>query len=190
MLSSAPNPSALFCRTNSTDQLAPRGKRAGAAPRTKKPADGRARVNTLIEKETRIREGAKNMLRAIPKTDKSADQRSMIKVQLCQTNANIEELRAALQHINADPRSAMQRGGRAGEQLQLPANPFSVIALPLKEAGDADIARAFSAFCELHYHEETGKYAAELADITASRLVMRNATLSLEGRDAILSVGD
>ena len=194
MLSNAPNPSALLCRTNSTDQLAARGKRVGAAPRGNnqaannqaKPTE-RSRVNALIAKEMRIREGAKNMLRAIPKTSSSVEQRALIKVQLCQTNANISELHLVLQGINSNLRSNMQLRGHDGEQLTMPSNPFSVIALPLKEGLDTDLAGSFTAFVELHYHEEKGKYAAELADISASRQAMRNASLSLEGRDAILS---
>ena len=174
-------------RINSSQQLG--NAKALVAPISQEQPTERSRVNQLIAKEMRIRDGCKNMLRAIPKNARNLEQRALIKVQLCQTNANISELHTMLRKINSNLRSSMHQGlvGADGQHGEVPNNPFSVIALPLKEATLVNLNTCFTAFVEQHYHEKKDMYTRELTDINDSRNAMRNASLSVEGRDAILS---
>lgn len=143
----------------------------------------RGEINKLMAREMRIRDGCKTMLRAINKVE-SPQQRQLVKQQLSVANANVSKLHSELQSINMDPKSTLQ--ARLPEGHTVPENAFNVLVPGMKEATPVGLHRSFSKFVEQHYHETSTKYSQETTAIDDARERMRDAPLTVQGRDDVL----
>eukprot|EP00039_Didymoeca_costata_P030306 m.28923 g.28923 ORF g.28923 m.28923 type:complete len:680 (+) comp8045_c0_seq1:94-2133(+) len=160
-------------------------------PRRKSGLTDRSEVNHEIAKEIKIRDGCKTMLKAIPKTKEHAEQRHEVKAQLSRANSNISGLHLELQKINGNLRNSLARMSLTEDGMMVTneedqSNIFPVIAVPLKECTKIDMHNCFSNFVVEHYHEKEHMYRDETLGIDTLRERMREAPLSVTGRNAIL----
>eukprot|EP00039_Didymoeca_costata_P021747 m.2901 g.2901 ORF g.2901 m.2901 type:complete len:627 (-) comp2614_c0_seq1:115-1995(-) len=157
-----------------------------AVPKSDEKASGinsiktkRSVVNHKIATEMKIREGCKNLLRAIPKTKENNVRREAVKQKMEQTIEKIATLLEELKQINGNMCS-IQHKKISG------SNSFPVIALGLKETNSVDLHTCFSEFVVSHYHEKQHTFDEEIMGMDSARELMRNAPVSLEGRDLVL----
>eukprot|EP00035_Acanthoeca_spectabilis_P011585 m.204448 g.204448 ORF g.204448 m.204448 type:complete len:659 (+) comp15389_c0_seq6:324-2300(+) len=145
-------------------------------------AKTRSEVNQLMTRELRLRDGCKNLLRAMDKSAKNGNQRAEIKAQLVSIHSNITTLHAQLQKINMQ--TALDC--RPIVTADVNPSPFPLIALALKETIEADdLSENLAEFLEGHYHEKASKFHTEISTLCASRELMRTAPVTDEGRGRI-----
>lgn len=134
-------------------------------------------INNRMTKELRLRDGCKNLLRAIPKAPRNAPRRNELKQQLVRIQKNISKLHRKLQRVNWSV-----------SRTRNPNNPssFPLIAILPKDTSQLDLSTNLSKFIEMHYHEPPVKFQKEINTLQASREAMRNATCTTEGKAAIL----
>lgn len=140
----------------------------------------RTEVNELMAKEMRLRDGCRNMLKAIPKTVKNEPQRNDLKAQLSCIQSNITTLHAQLLSINKDTVSDLYKDMTADEFVD---QPFPLIAIGKKETLETDIGDKINSFIMEHYRESVDTFKAECTTLQSARTLMTNATISNEGKE-------
>ena len=115
----------------------------------------------------------------LPCRVKNEPQRNDLKAQLSCIQANITTLHAQLQVINNTTVSDLYRDTSNVDVDQ----PFPLIAVATKETPEVALGDRVNKFIVDHYHEDTAKFESECNDLQSARELMRNASVSQEGKD-------
>eukprot|EP00040_Diaphanoeca_grandis_P015692 m.80391 g.80391 ORF g.80391 m.80391 type:complete len:650 (+) comp25307_c1_seq1:268-2217(+) len=135
-------------------------------------------VNSRMTKELRLRDGCKNLLRAIPKNPKNAPRRNELKQQLVRIQKNISKLHRKLQRVNWSVSRSRSSNNTSA---------FPLLAISPKDSAHLDLAFNLAKFIEMHYHEQPSKFDKEINTLQTAREGMRNASCSEQGKADILA---
>lgn len=139
-------------------------------------AKERIRLTAAMTKELRLRDGCKNLLKAIPKNPKNIQRRNELKAQLARLQKNISKIMRRIQKLNwAESRPEFAKIGT-----------YSMLSLAQKTTTKLDLTENLNLFIESHYHEVPEKFKDEVNTLQEARDDFRRATATPEGKATAL----